>query len=461
MTDSLPPNSSAQNWLAVLLDCARNGDEHKIIASLTEREIEFMLSDWLSWARPDQCPPELSQTGIAWTVWLVLGGRGAGKTRTGAEWVRGMALGLKPFSTYPVGRIALIGETQADVRDVMIEGVSGLLAVHRRDERPQWQASRRRIEWPNGAIAQTFSAEDPDGLRGPQFGAAWLDELAKWRRAEETFDMLQFGLRLGQMPRQTITTTPRPVPLLKRLMEDPATALSRATTRSNAYHLAPSFLDAIVKRYAGTRLGRQELDGQWIDERADGLWSRAIIEACREEPTDVPPLQRIVLAIDPPVSSGRHADRCGMVVAGLDGNKIVHVLEDATLAQVRPHVWAARAAALYRHYQADALVIEVNQGGEMVETVLREADPGLAIVSVRAMRGKMLRAEPVALLYEQKRVRHAGPFVELEDEMCDFGPNSDGWGLSSGRSPDRLDALVWAVTALALGPKTMPRVRRL
>lgn len=420
-----------------------------------------MLSDWLSWARPDQCPPELSQTGIAWTVWLVLGGRGAGKTRTGAEWVRGMALGLKPFSTYPVGRIALIGETQADVRDVMIEGVSGLLAVHRRDERPQWQASRRRIEWPNGAIAQTFSAEDPDGLRGPQFGAAWLDELAKWRRAEETFDMLQFGLRLGQMPRQTITTTPRPVPLLKRLMEDPATALSRATTRSNAYHLAPSFLDAIVKRYAGTRLGRQELDGQWIDERADGLWSRAIIEACREEPTDVPPLQRIVLAIDPPVSSGRHADRCGMVVAGLDGNKIVHVLEDATLAQVRPHVWAARAAALYRHYQADALVIEVNQGGEMVETVLREADPGLAIVSVRAMRGKMLRAEPVALLYEQKRVRHAGPFVELEDEMCDFGPNSDGWGLSSGRSPDRLDALVWAVTALALGPKTMPRVRRL
>ena len=420
-----------------------------------------MLSDWLSWARPDQCPPELSQTGIAWTVWLVLGGRGAGKTRTGAEWVRGMALGLKPFSTYPVGRIALIGETQADVRDVMIEGVSGLLAVHRRDERPQWQASRRRIEWPNGAIAQTFSAEDPDGLRGPQFGAAWLDELAKWRRAEETFDMLQFGLRLGQMPRQTITTTPRPVPLLKRLMEDPATALSRATTRSNAYHLAPSFLDAIVKRYAGTRLGRQELDGQWIDERADGLWSRAIIEACREATTDVPPLQRIVLAIDPPVSSGRHADRCGMVVAGLDGNKIVHVLEDATLAQVRPHVWAARAAALYRHYQADALVIEVNQGGEMVETVLREADPGLAIVSVRAMRGKMLRAEPVALLYEQKRVRHAGPFAELEDEMCDFGPNSDGWGLSSGRSPDRLDALVWAVTALALGPKTMPRVRRL
>jgi phage terminase large subunit-like protein len=272
---------------------------------------------------------------------------------------------------------------------------------------------------------------------------------------------LQFGLRLGQTPRQTITTTPRPVPLLKRLLADPATALSRAATRSNAYHLAPSFLDAIVKRYAGTRLGRQELDGECIDERGDALWSRSILEACREEASAVPALQRLVLAIDPPVSSGRHADRCGMIVAGIDANRIVHVLKDATLAQVRPHVWAARAAALYRDYQADAVVIEVNQGGEMVETVLREADPGLAIVSVRATRGKVLRAEPVALLYEQKRVRHAGVLTELEDEMCDFGPNADGWGLSSGRSPDRLDALVWAVTALALGPKTMPRVRRL
>jgi phage terminase large subunit-like protein len=461
MTNNLPPNSCVPNWLDVLLDCARDGEEKKVIARLTERDIEFMLSDWLSWARPDQRPPDVSQTGLAWTVWLVLGGRGAGKTRTGAEWVRGMALGLKPFTDHPVGRIALIGETQADVRDVMIEGVSGLLAVHRRDERPQWQASRRRIEWPNGAIAQTFSAEEPDGLRGPQFGAAWLDELAKWRRADETFDMLQFGLRLGQNPRQTITTTPRPIPLLKRLMADPATALSRAATRSNAYHLAPSFLDAIVKRYAGTRLGRQELEGEWIDERGDGLWSRALLERCREDAAAVPPLQRLVLAIDPPASSGRLADRCGMIVAGLDGNKIVHVLADATMAQVRPHVWAARAAALYRDYQADAIVIEVNQGGEMVETVFREADPGLAIVSVRAMRGKMLRAEPVALLYEQQRVRHAGAYPELEDEMCDFGPHADGWGLSSGRSPDRLDALVWAVTALALGPKSTPRVRRL
>ncbi len=444
-----------------MLDCAKVGEEQKIIANLSERDIDFMLSDWLSWARPDQLPPAMAQSGLAWTIWLILGGRGAGKTRTGAEWVRGMALGQLPFSPEPIGRIALIGETQADVRDVMIEGVSGILAVHRRDERPQWQASRRRLEWPNGAVAQSFSAEDPDALRGPQFGAAWLDELAKWRRAEETFDMLQFGLRLGQTPRQTITTTPRPVPLLKRLMKDPATALSRASTRSNAYHLAPSFLDAIVKRYAGTRLGRQELDGECIDERGDALWSRMVLEQCREDAQSLPPMQRIVLAIDPPVSSSRHADRCGLIVAGLDANQIVHVLHDATMAQVRPHVWAARAAALYRDYEADAVVIEVNQGGEMVEAVLREADPGLALVSVRATRGKMLRAEPVALLYEQQRVRHAGSFPELEDEMCDFGPNSDGWGLSSGRSPDRLDALVWAVTALALGPKSMPRVRRL
>ena len=444
-----------------MLDCAKAGEEKRIIASLSEREIEFMLADWMSWARPDQCPPAVSQTGLPWTVWLVLGGRGAGKTRTGAEWVRGMAIGLPPFADRPAGRIALVGETQADVRDVMIEGVSGLLSVHRRDERPVWQASRRRLEWPNGTIAQTFSAEDPDSLRGPQFDAAWLDELGKWRRAEETFDMLQFGLRLGAQPRQTVTTTPRPVPLLKRLMDDPATAISRAATRANAYHLAPSCLDAVVKRYAGTRLGRQELEGEWLDQRNDALWSREALEACRIGAGATPPLQRLVIAIDPPASSGRHSDSCGLIVAGIDANRTVYVLHDATLSQVRPHVWAGKAAALYRDYEADAVVIETNQGGEMAEAVLREADPGLSVQPVRATRGKMLRAEPVALLYEQGRVKHAGLFRELEDEMCDFGPNQDGWGLSNGHSPDRLDALVWAVTALALGPKAAPRVRRL
>jgi phage terminase large subunit-like protein len=439
----------------------RNGEEHELLACLDDQLMEDLLCDWLSWARPDQVPPKLSQTGIPWTVWLVLGGRGAGKTRTGAEWVRGLALGLPPFAESPVGRIALVGETQADVREVMIEGISGLLAIHPPRERPLWHATRRRLEWPNGAVAQAFSAEDPESLRGPQFDAAWLDELGKWRLAEETFDMLQFGLRLGHNPRQTITTTPRPIPLLKRLMQDAATALSRAATRANAFHLAPRFLDTVVARYAGTALGRQELDGEMIEARPDALWTREVIERLRIPRAAMPPLQRIVVAVDPPARSGRRSDACGIMVAGIDATRIVHVIEDGTLERARPHVWAGRAVALYRSYQADALVIETNQGGEMAEAVLREADPGVPITPVHAARGKALRAEPVALLYEQERVRHVGPMPELEDEMCDFGPVDGGWGLSNGRSPDRLDALVWAVTALALGPRAMPRVRRL
>ena len=399
---------------------------------------------------------------MPWTVWLVLGGRGAGKTRTGAEWVRGLALGLPPFANRPVSRIALVGETQNDVREVMIEGVSGLLSVHRNDERPIWQPARRRLEWPNGAVAHAFSAEDPESLRGPQFEAAWLDEIGKWRRAEETFDMLQFGLRLGAQPRQTVTTTPRPTPLLKRLIADPATALSRAKTRDNMFHLAPAFLDAVVKRYAGTRLGRQELDGEMIAERQDALWSRAMIEAARMPiGADLPPLRRIVVAIDPPASSGKRSDSCGIIAAGIGPDGTVYVLDDASFERARPAAWAAKAIALYRRLEADALVIETNQGGEMAEAVLREADASVPITPVKATRGKALRAEPVAHLYEQGRVRHAGTFPQLEDELCDFGPTSSGFGLSSGRSPDRMDALVWAISSLALGPKATPRVRAL
>jgi phage terminase large subunit-like protein len=400
-------------------------------------------------------PPDGGATRDDWTVWLVLGGRGAGKTRTGAEWVRGMALGQPSFTSAPAGRIALVGETAADVRDVMIEGVSGLLAIHPKHERPTWTPTRRRLEWPNGAVAQAFSAEDPEQLRGPQFEAAWADELCKWRHAQETWDMLQFGLRLGTRPRQVVTTTPRPIPLLKKLMADPRTALSRAATRANAFHLAPAFLDTIVGRYAGTRLGRQELDGEIVEERADALWNRQAIEAGRAD--RAPPLTRIVVAVDPPASSGRRADACGIVAAGIDAGGQVFVLEDATLERARPAEWAAAAVALYRRLEADALVAEVNQGGEMVAAVIREIDPGVPVTAVRATRGKYLRAEPVAALYEQGRVRHVGGLPVLEDEMADFGPG----GLSSGRSPDRLDALVWAVTALALTGQAEPRVRRL
>jgi len=440
--------------LNALKACAATGTLDEALVGLSARDLERLLSAWEFTARDDQWPPVCAQGGGAWTVWLIMGGRGAGKTRSGAEWVRGMALGLPGFSHKPVGRIALVGETAADVRDVMIEGVSGLLSIHARDERPLWEPSRRRLAWPNGAMAQAFSAEDPESLRGPQFGGAWLDELAKWRKPEETFDMLQFGLRLGDHPRQVVTTTPRPVPILKRLLADPKTAVTRAPTQANARHLAADFLERIVTRYAGTRLGRQELLGEMVEERANALWTRDMLDAGRRD--TAPPLRRIVVAIDPPASSHARADACGIVAAGIDADGIVHVLEDASLSTARPAAWARVAVALYHARDADDLVAEVNQGGDMVGAVIGEADASIPVRQVRATRGKYLRAAPVAQLYEQGRVHHIGAFPALEDEMCAFGPN----GLENGRSPDRLDALVWAITALAFGREAgEPKVR--
>ncbi|WP_455722223.1 DNA-packaging protein [Xanthobacter autotrophicus] len=456
MTPSAISTPSAASLRAALIACARTGQAQSLLNELPEAEAEMLLADWALWARPDQLPPDTAPSGDPWTTWLVLGGRGAGKTRAGAEWVRGLALGRPPFAGRPVGRIALVAETMADVREVMVEGVSGLLAVHPRAERPRWEPTRRRLEWANGAVAQGFSAEDPESLRGPQFAAAWLDELAKWKRAEATFDMLQFGLRLGAQPRQMVTTTPRPTALLRRLLADPSTAVTRARTADNAFHLAPSFLGQVLTRYGGTRLGRQELDGELIEDRADALFSRSSLEALRE--AQAPPLVRIVVAVDPPASSRAGADACGIVCAGIDASGLVHVLADDSAAGLRPAQWAAKAVALFRRFEADLIVAEVNQGGEMVRAVIAEVDDGVPVEQVRATRGKFLRAEPVAALYEQGRVRHAGAFPALEDEMCDFGTD----GLSSGRSPDRLDALVWAVTALALGPRAgAPRVRGL
>ncbi len=441
---------SARTLRDALVALSDEASAVSFLASCSAAEIRALAFDWEVWAREDQLPP----TGN-WTTWMILGGRGAGKTRAGAEWVRGMALGKPPFASEPASRIALIGETIADVREVMIEGVSGLLSIHPRSERPDWLPSRRRLTWPNGSIAQVFSAEDPEGLRGPQFHAAWADELAKWRYAEETWDMLQFGLRLGRQPRQIVTTTPRPIPLLKRLMDEPGTVLSRAATRANAANLAPGFLDRIVGRYADTRLGRQELDGELIEDRQDALWHRQQMDVLRV--SSAPELTRIVVAVDPPASSTKRADACGIIVAGICANGVAYVLKDSTLREVRPTEWASKAAGLMRRYEADALVVEVNQGGEMVETVIREVDPLIPVKPVRATRGKWVRAEPVAALYEQGRVRHVGGFADLEDEMCDFGLN----GLSSGKSPDRMDALVWALTALMLGPQATPQVRSL
>lgn len=413
-------------------------------------------TNWHLLAQPHQIAPDVAPNGKPWLTWLLIGGRGAGKTRAGAEWVRAQALGTAPFASEVATRIALVGETEHDVREVMIEGVSGILAVHRRDERPVWLPSRKRLEWSNGAVAQAFSADDPESLRGPQFCCAWSDEMAKWRYAEQAFDMLQFGLRLGSQPRQLITTTPRPTALLKRLMCDPSSVTSRAGTIANAFHLAPTFLQGVMDRYAGTRMGRQELDGEIIDDRPDALWSRALLETCRV--TEAPPLQRIVVAVDPPASASKRADSCGIVAAGISDGGIVYVIADDTVSAASPAAWAMKAIALWRRVEADALVVEINQGGDMVIAVMHEMDASVPVTPVRALRAKWLRAEPVATLYEQGRVKHASFFAALEDEMCDFASN----GLSSGRSPDRVDALVWAVSSLALvSHGGGPRVRGL
>src|SRR4051794_31732604 len=341
-----------------------------------------------------------------WTTWLVLGGRGAGKTRAGAEWVMGLASGFGWLTQEPVGRIALVGETFAAARDVMIEGPAGLLKIHEPGERPAWSPTLRKLEWPNGAVAHVFSAEDPDSLRGPQFEAAWCDELAKWRHVEETWDMLQFGLRLGARPREIVTTTPRPIPLLRRLLSDERVAVSRAATEANAQNLSPAFLDRVVGRYAGTLKGRQELGGEMVEDRPDALWTRDAIERLRVE--RAPPLARIV--VRPAGPSGREADACGIVAAGVDAAGVGYVIADATVQGLPPQGWAERAVSLYRRLQADALVVETNQGGEMVEAVVRQGDPGGPGTPGPAKRGQVLRAEPGAPLYAKGRVPHAGAF---------------------------------------------------
>ncbi|OLP54996.1 DNA-packaging protein [Rhizobium rhizosphaerae] len=399
--------------------------------------------DWALTGRLAQMPPEGD-----WRIWLLMGGRGSGKTRAGSEWVHQHACAARA----PL-RIALVAETLGDAREVMIDGVSGIIRIARR-ARPLFEPSRRRLVWPNGTIAQLFSSEDPESLRGPQFDLAWCDELGKWRHAQETFDMLQFALRLGANPRSLVTTTPRPTPLMKALMADPDTVIARIRTADNQAHLSPGFLKAMAQRYGGTRLGRQELEGELIADREDALWSRSQLEALRCRQPDA--LTRILVAVDPPAAAGRHSC-CGIVVAGLNAAGQAVVLADASVESRSPAGWARAAVEAYHRFSADRLVAEVNQGGDMVAALLKGIDAALPLTSVRATRGKWRRAEPVAALYEQGRVLHAGAFAALEDQMCDFGPD----GLSSGRSPDRLDALVWALTALLIDGQGLPRVRSL
>lgn len=415
----------------------------RLLDSLSEAEATHLLWDWPSWARPAQLPP----TGD-WRVWLVLAGRGFGKTRAGAEWVRALA------EQDGTARIALVGATAHDARAVMVEGESGLLAIAPPGRRPQFEPSRRRLVWPSGAQALLYSAEDPEQLRGPQHHAAWADELGKWPYGEAVWSNLSLGLRLGTAPRIVATTTPRPTPLLRALLKDDAVAVTRGRTQDNAAHLPEAFLAAVTAAYGGTRLGRQELDGELIEDLPGALWRRDAIEQARVRLA--PDLIRVVVGVDPPVS--RDGDACGIVVAGLGLDGTGYVLADATVAQASPEQWARVVAACARDFAADRVVAEVNNGGELVESVLRQCAPALPYRAVRASRGKVARAEPVAALYEQGRVRHVGGYPALEDQLCGFGP---GGYEGPGRSPDRADALVWALTDLMLNRPANPRVRGL
>ena len=388
---------------------------------------------WLRLARPSQLPPP-----GPWRTWLVMGGRGSGKSRAGSEWVR------MEVEAGRRGRIALVAETAADARDVMVEGPSGLLAIARPGLRPRYEPSKRRLTWEHtGAVATTYSAEDPEQLRGPEHDGAWADELGKWARGVATWDNLQFGLRIGPDPVAVATTTPRRVPLLRALLDDPTTAKAPQplTTADNLANLAPSFVDYVTMKYAGTRLGRQELGGELLEEVEGALWTYDLIERARvPEPV---PMRRVVVAVDPPAESGPEASEAGIIVAGVGLDGRGYVLGDLS-RRATPAQWASAAVNAYQAYDADRIVAEVNNGGQMVEATIRTVEKAVAYRAIRASRGKQPRAEPVSALYEQGRVSHVGLFPALEDQLCTWVP-------TDANSPDRLDALVWALTDLMLG----------
>jgi phage terminase large subunit-like protein len=443
---------SGSVWLASATPEAIDG----FLSSLTENAL--LALPWLFefWALPHQLPPE-----GAWRTWVIMGGRGAGKTRAGAEWVRSEVEGATPEAQGRSRRVALVGETIDQAREVMVMGESGILACSPPDRRPKWEAERKRLVWPNGAVAQVFSGHDPESLRGPQFDAAWVDELAKWKKAEEAWDQLQFALRLGKQPRQVVTTTPRNVKVLKSILKLPSTVLTHAPTEANRAYLAESFLTEVYSRYGSTREGRQELDGELIEDVDGALWTQPMIAQAqaggRVEPT------RVVVAVDPPGGAKATSDACGIVVVGADlrgdpKDWRAVVLEDATVQGASPEGWARAAIAAMDRHGADRLVAEGNMGGAMVASVIRAVDPLCPIKTVNARQGKAVRAEPVAALYEQGRVTHVSGLGRLEDQMAQMSVQ----GFLGRGSPDRVDALVWALTELVLDPagtSRRPRVR--
>ena len=417
------------------------------IASLSQEEVEALFYDWKLWARPEQMTPP----GNWWTIWLLLSGRGFGKTRTGAEWIKEReGLGLARY-------IALVSQSAGDARDVMVEGEAGILAIYPEHKQPLYEPSKRRITWPSGAQATIYTAEDPNQLRGPSHDTAWVDEPATFRNVEELWSNLMLGLRLGDS-KCIVTTTPRPIPWIRGLMaregkeDDPLRGtngkdifVTRGRTRDNFINLSSAFLNQIITKYEGTRLGRQELDGEILEEVEGALWNRDLLEEHRRE--EAPELSRIVVALDPNTTHGENSAECGIVVAGV-GRKDGHgyVLKDAS-KKVSPAGWAKIAVFEYEEHKADRIVAEKNNGGEMVRLTIqtRPDAKNIPIKLVWASRGKITRAEPVASLYEQGKVHHVGlssRYSELEDQMCTY----DG----DGDSPDRMDALVWAISELML-----------
>lgn len=428
---------------------------------MSEAEARALLHDWEGfWSRPDQRLPQGN-----WATWAIIAGRGFGKTRTGAESIRSLVTGRTPLARGAYSRVALVGETAADVRDVMVEGPSGILAISPRDFRPFYEPSKRRLTWPNGAVATTYNATEPDQLRGPEHDLFWADEIAKWAKAEETWDQLQFGLRLGSAPRGIITTTPRPIPILKQIISEPSTVLTKGRTLDNAANLSRRFIDRIHSKYAGTRLGRQELEAEILEDLPGALWVRSYFDPPkgskakgRINATELPQLVRIVVAVDP--SGVRNAsddgDYIGIIVAGIDEAGHGYVLADRSM-KGGPGEWGRAVIEAYRFFNADRIVAESNYGGGMVEATIRAVDPSAPVTLVTASRGKVIRAEPVSALYEQGRVSHVsgadprerGDSVQsglsiLEDQLCLFAPS----GYAGEGSPDRADALVWALTEL-------------
>ncbi len=391
---------------------------------LKELDNRFFLSK----ARPAQCPPPGS-----WQYWLLKAGRGFGKTRVGGEF------SISKAREFPGCRIALVGPTAADVRDVMIEGESGILTISSESFIPDYNPSKRRLTWPNGTIATLYSAEKPGRLRGPQHHFFWADELAAWKYPEEVWDMLQFGLRLGQFPQGVVTSTPRPIKIIRDLIKDPNCVVTSGSTYENKENLAPAFLEKIIKKYEGTRLGRQELNAEILDDNPGALWQRNVIENLRV--STAPALIRIVVGVDPAVSDSEGSAETGIVTAGIAASGHCYVVADNSLAG-SPNEWAHAVSKAYYTNKADRVIGEVNNGGKLVEVNLRTVDQNISYKDTFASRGKQIRAEPVAALYEQGKVHHVGTFPQLEDQMCEWVPGE--------KSPDRMDALVWAITKLAL-----------